>query len=191
MTEPQTSTASTSQRLSPPSRELIPCPPDLVQGVRLALSRFGEPRGSSLSADERRGRLMLATSVARNCTEHQPPKWPAPLGIPWGAVEQVMREPEAHGSAAATFGEHRFAVTQAEAQAAASVCVLLRAWRELLNLCGEEREQYEPIARRLRVYLARHWSIRLAEPPKLGDCDRVASRLTRRYDLLPRDARAW
>jgi hypothetical protein len=86
-------------------------------------------------------------------------------------------------------------ILEHESECAARVLEVLRAWLWAIEgaavTSGAPKAQHEEHAVRCRQFLVEVWDIRLAEPPELHAASRVATRLTRRYDLMPRNVREW
>lgn len=87
------------------------------------------------------------------------------------------------------------AILEHESECAARVLEVMRAWLWAIEGAavtdGPQRAQHEEHALRCKVFLSEQWHIRIAEPPGLHDASRIAVRLTRRYDLMPRHVREW
>lgn len=87
-----------------------------------------------------------------------------------------------------------------ESECAARVLEVMRAWTWAIDGAKRARAEgmsdaqvaeHEEHALRCRVFLDEMWGIRIAAPPDAHAAARVAVRLTRRYDLMPRNVREW
>jgi hypothetical protein len=135
---------------------------------------------------------MIAAYIAGHCTEHDAPAWPAPFRGSWKVIEDDIRADTGSLDAQSrliAFGEFRYAVTQAELLAAASVATLMHAWRDLLDIGKTDHPQLPALCERLRQHLRSAFGLRLSAPPLTKHIGQVSRRSTRRFDLLPPEMR--
>lgn len=135
--------------------------------------------------------MIIATHIAGETEHFGAPEWPAPIRGTWQSLDADIHNPDAHSSGRlAAFGDFRFAVTQAELLAAANVATLLRAWRDLLDLANPTTMAEAPrLCAAIRQHLRATFNIKLGAPPPTRHLLNVATRATRRYDLLPPNMR--
>lgn len=110
------------------------------------------------------------------------------FATPWSDImDHYERGAPMAAGVLALFGAFRDDVTRCEFVAAGSVATLLRAWRDMVDL--GETDEYDSMCRAIWHALRVSWRIKLEEPPTHQHIAAISTRLTRRYDLLPRHVR--
>lgn len=132
--------------------------------------------------------MLIAHWISESVTDMRPPQWPQPFTSSWHPWVEILAKSDCAPVDLERYRRFWCAVTEGECVAAGNVATLLRAWRDMLDLAADVPERQHAVDK-IRRQLEYAWSIKLAAPPRHAHIEVAAQRLTRRYDLLPREAR--
>lgn len=194
-----TACAAPFRRVNPKTSEaFVACIATLYRGARV------EPDGPAKDDALAKRPLALAWLAAQTVgtlSSCLPPADPRTWDWEGLLAAASDREDRAGAYRAQTsFREAWNAVLEHESECAARVLEVMRAWLWAVEGAShvraqegdsERAAQHDEHAIRCRVFLSEQWGIRLAEPPPMHQAPRIAARLTRRYDLMPRNVREW